>query len=358
MEKFRDIMLVLLVDLIVVATVFSVSGLYNTKVDAPVYVSQIEAYRAGTPFVAGDQRAFKALYGFVGSLFPHSMDPNLVILIMNLVFLIGATVASYYFFLELGFENDQALWGSVWFATGYPILKYGLAISTDISGIFFSLLTILAVMTGVRKNNVWLLVLASLVGFAGSLSKETGALGLIFGGVYLLSYFGVWEKKKVVKNLLVFCLPFWVLEFALLAVLQSVGSTNFLEWYKFAWQLYGTQYYNLFYFMGVEGSTFHIFALFALAGIIYLMRYRGEDKRKRVSELVSLFIASSPMMLWPIFVSRILYPQFLFILPLALYGTLAARSKARPYLMVLPVIVSFALYLVAGNGSLFSSLGK
>lgn len=354
---YKNLFLLLILDIAVTATVFSVSGFYNTKVDAEVYVSQIETYRQASPSFNNDQRAFKPFYGLVGSLFPHDLSPYSIVLVINLFFLLGLTVAAYFFLLQLSFDERFALWGTAWIVTGYPLLKYGLAISTDISGWFFSLVTIVAVLYGVRNKNLSYLILASLIGFIGSLSKETGALGLIFGAIYILTRIWPWDYKSVIKNLLALCLPFWILEGAFLIVMKNVGSTNFIEWFEFGWSSYGSTFYNLFYFTGVELATFSLLLPLALIGLWHLFKSRPEDRVEKLCLIFSLFIAATPIFLWPIFVSRILYSQFLFVVPLALYGVQAIKPKLQEYFLILPVVFSFVLYFVAGDGSLFSLLG-
>ena len=66
------------------------------------------------------------------------------------------------------------------------------------------------------------------------------------------------------------------------------------------------------------------------------------------------------MLLWPVFISRILYVQFHIVVPLALIG-LNSRSDWRTIgilLALLPPIVSVALFLFAGHESIFDLLKR
>ena len=158
-----------------------------------------------------------------------------------------------------------------------------------------------------------------------------------------------WPLRKTVVNLVALCAPFWILEIGFQIILHSVGSTTLSSWYVFAWQLYGTSFYTPYYFLGVELSTFHILLVFAFFGLFHI-------KDRRI--ILSLLVASLPVFLWPIFVSRIIYSQFLFVIPLALMGVYSVSEQKRRYLLPLPILCSLGLFLLAHGGSLFSLISK
>ena len=96
----------------------------------------------------------------------------------------------------------------------------------------------------------------------------------------------------------------------------------------------------------------------------YLVKYQDKLSGEWRLKFLSLFIASLPVLAWPMFISRVLYVQFLFFLPLAVYGVarfVASFSdrkllgmKISTYLIFAPIATSVSLYLLAGNESLFS----
>jgi hypothetical protein len=242
--------------------------------------------------------------------------------------------------------------GAIWIITGYPMLKYGLALGTDIAGWFFSVLTILSVLIGARLDKVKYFILASLIGFLGALTKESGVLGLVFGGVYILAHIGVWDYRKIVNFLAGLVLPFFALEAFFLFIMAKFGFPTFFDWYSLNLSSYAKEYYKLFYFIGVEASSFNIILVFCLLGVFYAIKKKEFLNREWLARFTGLFIASLPVLMWPIFISRILYIQFLFLIPLALFGVANIKILNR-YLFVLPPLFNIFLFLISGNNSLF-----
>ena len=365
----KTVLLLVLVDVLVLLVVFFVSGFLNTRIDTEVYTSQIMRLEEGRFFEYSTDdvtlmQASKPLYAFLGSLIVPFFNPQVAILLINIFFLFGLTFVGYFFFLELGFDNKFAIAGSAWLTTGYPVLKYGLALGTDISGWFFALTVSLVVLVGVRKNNFWYFVLASLLGLLGFWGKETGVLGLVFGGCYILAHIEKWGFKKAGKFLLSLSMPFLFFGGGFVLFLHSIKFPTFINWYGMNFSTHAENSYELFYFLGTEISAFHVLLIFASVGMYYLVKYQDKLSGEWRLKFLSLFIASLPVLAWPMFISRVLYVQFLFFLPLAVYGVarfVASFSdrkllgmKISTYLIFAPIATSVSLYLLAGNESLFS----
>lgn len=355
LENKKIILLLLAVDVLVMALVFSVSGFFNDGVDTTIYVSQINQFDRGV-FDLADTKAslrfFKPFYGVVGLWLVPFLSPYSAIFLMNVSFFILLSIVSFFLFLELGFDKKFSVAGAMWVITGYPMLKYGLALGTDAAGWFFSALTILAVLIGSRLSRTRYFILAALIGFLGALTKESGVLGLVFGGVYILVHIGVWNYKKIVNFLAGLVLPFLILEAFFLFIMAKSGFPTFLDWYSLNLSSYAKEYYKLFYFIGVEASSFNIILVFSLFGIFYAIKKKEFLSREWLARFSGLFVASLPVLMWPIFISRILYIQFLFFIPLALFGVANAKILNR-YLFVLPPLFNIFLFLISGNNSLF-----
>jgi hypothetical protein len=220
----------------------------------------------------------------------------------------------------------------------------------------------LVVLRAVRCDSWRSMVLAGMLGFIGSISKETGVLGLIFGGTLVLFQWGRWSTRKIIGWLAALSLPFILLEVVFLVLVRLAGAPSFIGWYGFNSD-YAANNYKVMYFLGVQASTFHVMLLLALMGLWRVMQSGEFRSRVWLERRLLPFIAASPVFLWPIFLSRVLFVQFIYLVPLALGGVtwLDANSRSRKLLGVpvmgivfaLPPIVALSAYLVSNNGSLF-----
>lgn len=359
----RFILGILIADVLVMGLVFSVSGFYNRGVDTFGYVQQIEHF--SNPEIPLDQSAvvrdFKPFYGIFGAFLVPVVDPETAILILNVSFLIGLSILFFLFLKIIGFQELPAFIGTLWLIFGYPLLKYGLALGTDISGWFFAVLAAYVGYYGIISRKFLPLILASVFGFIGFLSKETGVLGLGFVGLSLLFTLKRESLSFFLKQLISLSLPFLILEGWYMGSIVSRGGVTFFDWYKINAE--GIQsYQTFFYLFWIEGSTFSILLLFGLVAIFFAIKTKEIFAKKWLSIYLPLFVVSLPVFMWPIYISRIMYVQFLFVIPLALYGSekvLAAilnENKKKIFafsLAILPIVLSITLFLIARNQSLF-----
>ena len=367
MKTIHYLLLTLLIGVCTLGIIFSRNGVIDTRMDTQIYVGQINFYEGKlTEDTQSRLRSFKPFYGVIGASLSDVMTAEQAIATINIVFYFGLLICSFYFLRELGFKDKFAMIGSAWIGTGYPVLKYGLALLTDISGWFFALATITIFLMGLRKQNSYFLILASLVGFLGSLCKETGVLGLAFAGVYLVLLFIFTKKGVHIKNLVKVILPFLLLEAIFLYILfQKNGGTSFLDWFLFNKQTVPTEYHSFYYFFFTELSTFSLLWLYALyTGYVVVFTKKITATKHNYILGSSLLIATLPVLVWPMFLSRVLYIGYLSIIPCALAGlavwSFYNHTKVKTFyiLSVLPVVASVSLFILAGGGSLFDMLKK
>lgn len=359
----KIILLIILADVLIMGLVFSVSGFYNGSVDTEEYVGQIR-YQGGEDEVLSEavkMRLFKPMYGVIGGALLPIMEPETAILLLNISFFIGLSVAFFFFLKFLQFGEVASFVGTLWLISGYPLLKYGLALGTDISGWFFAVFTAVLGLAGLKTGKFWPLVLSSVAGFIGFLGKETGILGLGFVG---LSVLFSWDRNKAglfFKRLVAISLPFVLLEGIYMMYLFSNGIPTFFDWYRIDGE--DTKIFQTIpYFSGIEVAAFHILFLFASVGVFFAARSKEFFTKKWLATFLPLLIVSLPVILWPIYTTRILYIQFLFIIPMALYGAdkflLRINSESRRrmtaiFIVALPVVISVTLFLIARGRSLF-----
>ncbi len=361
MKINKHIILLGIIGAVIISLVFLRNGVLNVYPDTAVYVEQVKYYNHEIPKSwSMNYRSFKPLYGFVGALITPPFTAEQSILFIDVIFFFGLLFSSFYFFKELGFQENYSLIGATFIGTGYPLLKYGLALLTDISGWFFATLTVTIFLVAIRKNSNRLLLLTSVIGFFGSLCKETGILGLLFAGLYL-TFFLIKEKDiKYLKKIFYISLPFILLQAIFLSVLISRGGSSFLAWLKFNNQLVvGLRTPYLFFF--TQLSTFSILWVYLLVSLYLIFRKKINISFNNKIIISCLLVSVLPIFAWPEFLSRVLYIEFLFIVPLILYAIRFINEKVRSktllfFIAFVPVLISMFLFSLAGNGSLFDVL--
>lgn len=367
-KKSTFIWLIILFDVLSLSLIFSVSGLYNTNVDTSDYVEQIKFYD-GTPvddLGSVERRQFKPLYGVVGSTLTPFLDPKSAILLINVLFFVGLSILFFLLLERLGFSSELSFAGTLWLIFGYPLLKYGLSLGTDISGWFFAVLSSYIGILGIQKDKLYLLAISSVIGFVGFLSKETGVLGLGLVGVLVIFEFSKKNYLDFLKKLLSISLPFFVLESLYFLYLKAKNYPTFLDWYKVN-QDGITSYQTLSYLLGIEFASFNIVLLLGGIGIYYAVKSKDMLSLSWLRKFLSLFVVSLPMLAWPIYITRIMYIQFLFFIPMALYGVENIFKNLKNgfmknilivFVVVAPIIFNILLFLFGHNKSLFDVLMK
>jgi hypothetical protein len=144
---------------------------------------------------------------------------------------------------------------------------------------------------------------------------------------------------------------------------KNNGGVSFLDWFLFNQKEVPSEYHSFFYFFFTELSTFSLLWLYSLyTG--YLVVFTKKITATKYNYILgsSLLIATLPVLLWPMFLSRVLYIGYLSIVPCALIAlalwSFFNHTKVKTFyvLAALPVVVSMTLFIVAGGGSLFDTL--
>lgn len=361
MKTLPRIFIPLTVGVVTLLFVFLVRGPLTHYPDTKVYLGQIGYYQGTVePDLDIQLRSFKPLYGVVGAGLSNVVTPDVAILLINLTFFFGLIIAFYTLLKEAGFSEIYAAVGASWVATGYPLLKYGLALLTDLSGWFFAAATIAVFLVGIRKNNTTILISASLVAFLGSLCKETGILGLGFAGLYLILHFAKTRNVSYLKKIIPVVLPFFLLQGLFLYILftKSTTHTSFIQWFFFNKEGVGYELYTLYHFVLAELSTFSLLWVYAAFGGYIAWKFKKNITKDQWILATCFFVTVLPPLVWPVFLTRVLYIGYLFVIPLALVGLTYWHSKNPSKhktffaLVALPVASSLVLFLVAGEGSL------
>ena len=334
--------------------VFSVNGLYDMRVDGESYIALVNAFASGHPYAgsAGQlARVFKPLYGIIGGSILHTLHPAAVILVINM-FMYALLAFSSYWFLKLsGFNKGPSFMGTVWIVASYPLLKYGLALGTDISGWALAATTLALGLLAIKKDSNLLLVWTSIIGFISATAKETGPLGLVAVGLLVLWQYRQAPWKKFLTRVAAIVLPSAIL-YGLLMALIAGNVPNIFGWLGSNNATYaGTNYHSFKTWIAIEASTF---------GLLWILAIAALRKWKSLSApIIASFIATLPVLIWPIFISRIVFIQFLWVTPLALLGYKSFKIDSKWFtysVLVLPVVLNVVLFLVSNGNSLFDKI--
>jgi 4-amino-4-deoxy-L-arabinose transferase-like glycosyltransferase len=340
---------------------FSVLGVYQKQYgDTRSYVDMIRFYSGkGAPqdpaaLLSMQARLLKPVYGYAGAALSPWLTPENTILILNLFFYFGVVILLFFLFRELSFTDGYAVMGTLWFVTAYPVLKYCFALLTDLGGYFFAVLTILMFIRAVKKQRLWVFLLAGLLSGLGFATKETGGMGMLFGALYLFTSAKSFGWKKTLSYFLASAVPFGIV--AILTQYQAslFSGYDFLNWLSSNEQTYRR---DPIMFIGTMLSAFNLLWLPFFYGLI---NWKNWGNKKAV---ICLIPPGLTVLAWPIFISRILFFQFIFLFPIALSGFKSAvdglkiKSRtAKLFIGLLPCAVNLLLFLLSGSGSLFKAL--
>jgi 4-amino-4-deoxy-L-arabinose transferase-like glycosyltransferase len=247
---------------------FWVMGIMQYQGDTPTYVAAINYVRTGELPKQDVHlqeylkiRIMKPVYALAGAILP--LQPEASILALNLLFFFLAVIAIFLFLRELEFGPRSSALGAAWFASSYPVLKYGLGLITDMGGYLFIALSILVALKAIKSGKLKWFALTGLVCGLGALVKETGAFGILFALGAILSCYKKFGWKQAFKYCaciaLVFCLIFFPIQIAILLKL-GYSLINF-------WNLAQAHVdRSIKTFVGIYGAAFHILWVYAAIG--------------------------------------------------------------------------------------------
>jgi hypothetical protein len=120
-------------------------------------------------------------------------------------------------------------------------------------------------------------------------------------------------------------------------------------------------FHTLHYFIPVEVATFNILWLYSAFGLYIIIKKALYKNAKNTIIGLALFFATLPALLWPFFYIRILFIQYLLILPLSLFGMSIILEKTKSsslkiITILLPIVLNFIFFFLANGKSLFDVL--
>jgi 4-amino-4-deoxy-L-arabinose transferase-like glycosyltransferase len=261
----------------------------------------------------------------------------------------------FYKIIRTLFESDKtAFIASLFFATNYAVISFGLAYLMDIGGWAFYLLslylTLKYVQTGDRKM---LLYSAVVIGFGG-LFKEYAFLGVI--PIAIVLAYENWPKFiTIIKKGLVPALIVFVPAIPVYLVVYKKFGYTYATWLSSNQEHYVYAHKYIEYIKSL-GSLYNFLAFLFIDGIFYFIYNRKElvaDNRLRVF-IISVSLSILPVFIWPAITQRILF----ITVPAAIVIASFMFKKWEKYwwVFILPlilyIVVNFNMNYVLSNFNL------
>jgi hypothetical protein len=321
MNNFRKYLLISLVFASLNAAlllIFFIPRIHHA--DTREYVATIQ-YIAGSP--EGElfpHRILKPLPLMIGSLFTPIMSPQNALIFQNLIFYFLSAWLIFVLIFRLYKNEKQAFYGTILYVTAYPMLAYGLAALTDISGWFFYLLSAIIALNIFNKPQLKTAFWAGFAAGAGMLFKENTAAAPIFFASLLFIAVNLPFKEKL-KYILIYGTAFIFPVLISGIVIYRIYSYSYLDWYKAIWEhsTTGLYAYSPFRILIEGGRVLLIGWIFVLIGALKEFFLKNIE---RIKVLISFIPPSLSFFLWAFPHNRIIYIAFPLLVILGSLGLL------------------------------------
>jgi len=362
------IVIAMIITFLVMIFDFLILGVYQDKNDTQGYMDLIAFFDGqAAPSEVGRLitfkiRLLKPFYGIICSVITPLTTSYNAMLILNMALLFGTVIL---LFLLLNkyfkFKYTMSVLGITWFVCSYPMLKYGFSLMTDISGYFFIILTVFLSLIGFTKDKYPFFLAAGIAAGIGVTAKESGAFGLLF-----ILAFSIFEIKnhpfsKTFKRLLLVGLPFLLIFGITNFTIYNLAHYSYYDFLMKAEEQYSENFRTLKFFIGTQLATFNLLWLPFFYGLYKI------KKNKNAKTLFSLMFIGLPSYLWSVYIVRGLFIQYIFIIPIALFGTeyfytnnkIGQRlpKSIKILLVSLPCLVSISLFIFSRGYSIWNLLG-
>ena len=347
---------------------FSVLGLYQDKNDTKGYMDLITYFDDGiiptqtAELLMFNIRLLKPFYGLMGSILTPFFEPYSAMLMLNLLLYFGTVLLLFHLLTKyLKFSGLMGFFGVAWFACSYPMLKYGFSLMTDISGYFFIILTVYLAIIGFNKDRYAYFLAAGIAAGIGVTAKESGAFGLLFILVYSIFELKNISFFKTIKRLLAVGAPFILIFFSTNYIVYNLINYSYVDFLTMVEDEYAANFRTWKFFLGTQIATFNLLWIPFFYGLYRINTYAHKKL------LLSLIAAGLPALLWSVYIVRGLFVQYIFIIPIALFGITYFFTKDRlgtwmpkPLkftLVSLPCLLSIGLFLISRGSSIWKIFG-
>ncbi|MCX6760668.1 MAG: glycosyltransferase family 39 protein [Candidatus Nealsonbacteria bacterium] len=198
--------------------------------DTAQYISTIKNISGDRGAELFQNRILKPMPIFISVLLSPVFGEKNSLIIQNLVFYFLSVFLIFLLIYRLYKNEKQAFYGTVLYIGAYPMLAYGLAALTDLSGWFFYILSILISLNFIEKPNLKTAFLAGSIAGLGILFKENMAAAPIFFASILFLTTNLSVKDKL-KHILIYGIPFAIIILVNSIIIYKLYSYSYLDWY-------------------------------------------------------------------------------------------------------------------------------
>lgn len=309
----KILMVLATLNLIIFAGLFG----FHPNNDTDSFILTIEFFR-GEQADFHPNRYLSPFYPVVGATLLRFLSPAGSMIVLNIAFYYGIALLTYGLFRRVFHSALVGLVGTLIIITGYPMLRYGLTQLQDIGAYFWFVATLYVAWRWFTEgyDKRWLLFGGVAVSF-GLLTKESGAMAAIAFGLLILFSKRSWKEKALAIGLVAF-LPFITLLVNSFRG-QEIGVSS-LDWYKDNWKVYGPTNFNVFKWVGVNGSAFNLVWPLALLGVYWFIKKQRVLPPEAKYYFLAALIPSLSYLTWPIFIGRTVFISAWLLVPLAAYA--------------------------------------
>jgi hypothetical protein len=268
-------------------------------------------------------RILKPLPILIGAALSPIFGVENTLWVQNIVFYFLSVYLVFLLIFYFYKNEKQAFFGAVLYAGAYPVLAYGLASLTDMSGWFFYLLSIFLSLKFLQKISFKIAILIGFVAGLGMLFKESVAAAAIFfvALVFLAAKIPIKEK---IKYVLVFSAAFLFLPVVNNIIIYKIFSFSYLAGYKYAWSN-SIGGFASFYMITPFRILIEIVRAFLLGWLFIFLGLKKEIFLKvgdRIRILLALILPSLSFFLWSYPHNRMIFIAAPFLIFLGSFGLL------------------------------------
>ena len=296
----KKIFILAAINLIAILLIFGL----QTDMDTPTYVAAINYLNNHGEVGTSLFRLLKPFGLFAALIFTPFLTPEVSLLVSNIFFYFVAVYLMYFLALKMFNNKKTAFFASVFFMTSYPLVRWGLAALTDMSGWCFYMLGVYLALifyeTG-KERWIWL---SGLLAGVGMFFKETAAVGaLYFGSLILFEKKYPWSDK--VKNVVKYTIAFLIVLAPVSLIILYKYDYSFIQWFSYAEkiQIHYTLKQSIVYAIENLFALMFLSWIFVLRGIFKLVK----DKNLNKNFFWALVLPSLSFLIWPFRVTRLMF---------------------------------------------------
>lgn len=226
-------------------------------------------------------------------------------ILLNLIFYLVLCVTFYLLVFRMFRGRSTALLATLFLASSYSILQFGLTYLMDIGGWAFYVVSIYFTYQYIESKEYKDLLYASALVGVGALFKEYALLAAIPIAVVL-----VWQYWRT---------PVSIMKRAILPAILALLPTalvylyvfhrfnySYIDWLSFN-QGYYTYSSRAIEYIKSLGSLYNFLAPLVLGGLYVLTRERRGVNGKTMLFIISVLLSTLPILFWPAITQRILF---------------------------------------------------